>query len=410
MAEIKIYGTLLNDTAEPIVYAEQITVKETGENLLDLINNGNSVTVEGKCVLPFAGVRDDVTLEASSHSGAEGEHYYASNLKKFVHSPSGGVSLPGETAKHYISYDYNDCSNGAPDGPMTDKIYLNTTDHKLYVWNGTELVVVGGSASESEADGFLGKTQFFAAQPSTGTITGDLGKLYAEIDKLKARARLTAWQKTWLDEQESNAIKAKFTATATMTPSSTTFDGSAITSKVEVGAAYNGTAVKADYVTCPTLGSFTYNESTKKWSVNKTIALTDGIGTERVGESHTITIKYTHPTYGEMTTTKTVNFTTYIPSAIMTQASTPTAAQIAAAEKMQRLTGTHEIAFNTGDYVYFVVPMAVTISKITSSGFDVPFTKVTDSLTVPMGGKNIYMRIYRTTSKPKTSPMNVVIS
>ena len=151
MAEIKIYGTLLNDTAEPIVYAEQITVKETGENLLDLINNGNSVTVEGKCVLPFAGVRDDVTLEASSHSGAEGEHYYASNLKKFVHSPSGGVSLPGETAKHYISYDYNDCSNGAPDGPMTDKIYLNTTDHKLYVWNGTELVVVGVSASDVEA-------------------------------------------------------------------------------------------------------------------------------------------------------------------------------------------------------------------------------------------------------------------
>ena len=151
MAEIKIYGTLLNDTAEPIVYAEQITVKETGENLLDLINNGNSVTVEGKCVLPFAGVRDDVTLEASSHSGAEGEHYYASNLKKFVHSPSGGVALPDETAKHYISYDYNDCSDGAPDGPMTDKIYLNTTDHKLYVWNGTELVVVGGSAADVEA-------------------------------------------------------------------------------------------------------------------------------------------------------------------------------------------------------------------------------------------------------------------
>ena len=42
MANIKIYGTLLNDTKEPIAYASQIVDEETGKNVLELISDAAS--------------------------------------------------------------------------------------------------------------------------------------------------------------------------------------------------------------------------------------------------------------------------------------------------------------------------------------------------------------------------------
>lgn len=37
MADIKIYGTLRNDTAEPIAYASQVVDEESGRNVAELL-------------------------------------------------------------------------------------------------------------------------------------------------------------------------------------------------------------------------------------------------------------------------------------------------------------------------------------------------------------------------------------
>jgi hypothetical protein len=42
MAEIKIYGTLKNDTGEPIVYASQVTDETTGKTILELLESSGA--------------------------------------------------------------------------------------------------------------------------------------------------------------------------------------------------------------------------------------------------------------------------------------------------------------------------------------------------------------------------------
>lgn len=88
---------------------------------------------------------------------------------------------------------------------------------------------------------------------------------------------------------------------------------------------------------------------------------------------------------------KTISW--YVPSYIIGASSTPTSLDTYYT-KGSSIKGTQTVTFESITNMYLIVPTSTSISKITASGFDVPFSTVSSSTAFTINDISVNMKIY----------------
>ena len=113
-------------------------------------------------------------------------------------------------------------------------------------------------------------------------------------------------------------------------------------------------------------------------------------------------------TLGNTRTSGTVSYSCYKPTFYgMSQSSTISSVS-GLTKKASSSLGTITVTSSAGDYCYFVT--SGTINKITSSGFDVPITKQSGTITVNLNGYDVSYNVYRTTGSLIAGSNTFVVS
>lgn len=240
------------------------------------------------------------------------------------------------------------------------------------------------------------------------------------IETGSSTSELTAWQKAYLDDLEAKATADKFSASMSLSQSTKALDGQATTVTVYVTPKYDGANVDATITGSGILSGKTFTKgSDGRYSTQVSIPAPTSVEQSYV-TSFAATVKYTHPTAGQLTKsvsashTQTVNAFIFTTAAVADTEVTSNLKQYAAeADKtVSSIKGSHSIPIASGgEYVYFAFPTGnAAPSKFTSSGFDVPITSVVSNAEMAVGSTTIHYRVLRTTSKPQTSPFGITIS
>lgn len=401
MAEIKIYGTLVNDTAEAIARTTQVIDPATGKNVNELIEAAKASAKRKPWLTAFQengtnAVDLTVTEDWSSvtiplektDQGAE-----------FPSGISGGFAL-----KDYcgIAFEQNNDSDIFlfPFGHLFDDADLTGAVEFLPVIDKQNLQLYLP---------YLDYTEDFT-----------YALKFKKLLDFETGSGLTPWQKAYLEGLEKQEIAEKFSATMTLSQSQKDFDGAATTVTVYVTPKFDGSNVDAVVTgTSSNLSGKTFTKgSDGRYSTQVTINAPASVGTSSISETFSVMVKYTHPTAGQLTKSLSATHTQNIKSYILKEATDAAiindlATRFGTAWKSANsLKGTHSIPIATGgEWVFLVVPKTNNgISKVTSSGFDVPMTSVGEDVSVTKGSSTIHYMVIRTTSKPQTSPFNIVIS
>lgn len=389
MAEIAMYGTLLNDTGEPIAYSTQVKDPETGKSVNEMISEiesgGSSewLTIHfgpapnqqpdqeydwNECPIGLVGTEGYQLFQIDTNFNA------VENIGRYV-----GVRLCSDTDTYYIRFKEVVYEDESPD------VYFEPVTIR------EELLNVGFETRSGS--GYIRLTRVEESEEPTG---------------------LTPWQENYLKGLEEAEVKSKYGVTMTLSKTSQEITGESTEITVYVTPKYDGANVEA--VVVGTSGNLTGKTFTRdsqgRYVTTVTVAAPADVKNASITETFGVKVTYTHPQAGALEKTATASFVQYAYSAIVTSPSQPTSAQVLNASiRKTTLTGSQTIPFNLGDYVYFLVPSQATqIKKVTSSGFDVPMHEVIDFVTVTVGSTTITYKCMRMASKPQTSPMSVVIS
>lgn len=231
---------------------------------------------------------------------------------------------------------------------------------------------------------------------------------------------LTPWQKAYLEGLEKQEMADKFAATMTLSQTQKDFDGTATTVTVYVTPKFDGSNVDAVVTgTSSNLSGKTFTKGTDgRYSTQVTLDAPASVGDSSLVETFKVSVKYTHPTAGQLTkslsATHTLNVKSYILKSTSENISNLKAAFASAYKSANSIKGSQSITIaDGGEYVFFVVPKVVgdnNFGGVKSSGFDVPLTVVDENAGVTYGSSIVHYKVFRTTSKPQTSPFNIVIS
>lgn len=257
-----------------------------------------------------------------------------------------------------------------PDGSLSEEsVYI--CEGRVYVWTGEELrdVCHGG-----------------------GSGTG-----------------LTDWQKSYLDSLEAESMRQRFSLAVTVTPSSRELDGG-YPSMLELKAVpkFDGAVVDAE-LSCSSVSEW-LSRTNGCYADVSLIVKPDKKGLKTF--TYTVTAKYVHEGT-EIVKSASATFTLFAQCRIVQTAGTgvPDGTMIAAStQKRRQITGTYDLALEPGKYVWLCVPDGVgSISKITSSGFAVPFESPV-SVDVQLGTETVMFRCWRLSGAPQVESMNVTIN
>lgn len=240
------------------------------------------------------------------------------------------------------------------------------------------------------------------------------------VNEMIADSGLTPWQKAYLEGLEKQEMADKFTATIILSQTQKDFDGTATTVTVYVTPKFDGSNVDAVVTgTSSSLYGKTFTKgSDGRYSTQVTLNAPASVSTPSITETFSVMVKYTHPTAGQLTKSLSATHKQNIKSYILKEAMdaliiNDLATRFGTAWKSANsLKGTHSIPIASGgEWVFLVVPKTDNrISKVTSSGFDVPMTSVGEDVSVTKGSSTIHYMVIRTSSKPQSTPFNIVIS
>ena len=374
MSNILIYGTLKNDTKEPIALASQIWHEQKQKYLSELldesgIGDGYKMNAPGNCV-PFE-IINSSEIDGFSDMGLETD-----SVDRLVYDK--------ETGTVYARY------NGT----------FYTT-----LWKDKSIVC--------DTDGHF-NTGILFYEVNAGTLwmrlpeTTDTDYL-TQVNKCTGGTGtgLTPWQEQYLKGLEEQEVAAKFSASATATPSSKEIDGTDTDVVISVSPTFDGSPVEATV----TSAGLTFAKSGNAYKATAPFPKPTG-----TAGSYTKSwpVKVSYAKDGK-TMEKNLNpsFSLYAQCRILQTAGTtaPTAAEITAAtNKRRNITGSYQITITPNQYVWLCVPDGIgSVSKITSSGFAVPFEAAVN-VSVAFGTQTVNYKCYRISGAPQTSPMDVNVS
>lgn len=399
MANIKIYGTLVNDTNEAIAQTTQVKDPTTGKNVNELIE----AAAASATAKPWLNVVMGESTHLSQDDNEEAMPDVTDLLDKKFPIDSG--NFPDTTAglKDYCGLRLE----------YTENVYYLPFAHVF--------------TDESEP---VGSVDFQPIAFNGKLYRPDLNQypnshagryfIFTLIETGSSSSALTAWQKAYLDDLEAKATADKFSASMSLSQSTKSLDGQATTVTVYVTPKYDGANVDAVITGSGILSGKTFTKgSDGRYSTQVSIPAPTSVEQSYV-TSFAATVKYTHPTAGQLTKsvsashTQTVNAFIFTTAAVADTEVTSNLKQYAAeADKtVSSIKGSHSIPIASGgEYVYFAFPTGnAAPSKFTSSGFDVPITSVVSNAEMSVGSTTIHYRVIRTTSKPQTSPFDIIIA
>lgn len=223
-----------------------------------------------------------------------------------------------------------------------------------------------------------------------------------------ATAGLSPWQQKYLENLEEQEVKGKFSVSLSASPASKEIDGTATSITLTATVKYDGKPVEA---TVTGKDGLTFTGSGGTYRATATYA----VPAQKKGtylQNYGVTAAYTHEGTA-LSKDASASFTLYAQCRILQTAGTaaPAASVIAAATvKRRAITGTYDIATERGKYVWLCVPDGLTgVSKITSSGFGVPFEAAVN-VDVPFGSQTVTYRCWRVSGAPQVDKMSVVVS
>lgn len=410
MAEIKIYGTLVNDTAEAIARTTQVIDPTTGKNVNELIEAAK--TAPYKPYMAANGMDADRAPEdLLTDSGTEwidGFYAIGEDDEGFGFYPASVNSMDA----------YNKMRNYCG-------IAMEYDIGRAFYF---PFAAFAPDIDPGDEHPIIGKVKFMPVLSPQGTLVEPVlsykqgvgyGFTFNSIETGSGTG-LTAWQKAYLEGLEKQEMADKFAATMTLSQTQKDFDGTATTVTVYVTPKFDGSNVDAVVTgTSSNLSGKTFTKgSDGRYSTQVTLNAPASVSTSSITETFSVMVKYTHATAGQLTKSLSATHTQNIKSYIMKEATDAViindlATRFGTAWKSANsLKGTHSIPIATGgEWVFLAVPKAGGgISKVTSSGFDVPMTSVGEDVSVAKGSSTIHYMVIRTSSKPQSTPFNIVIS
>lgn len=401
MAEIKIYGTLVNDTAEAIAKTTQVIDPATGKNVNEMIEAAKA-SAKGK---PWLTAFQENGTNAVDLTVTEDWSSVTIPLEKtdqgaeFPSGISGGFAL-----KDYcgIAFEQNNNSDIFlfPFGHLFDDADLTGAVEFLPVIDKQNLQLYLP---------YLDYTEDFT-----------YALKFKKLLDFGSGSGLTPWQKAYLEGLEKQEMADKFAATIMLSQTQKDFDGTATTVTVYVTPKFDGSNVDAVVTgTSSNLSGKTFTKgSDGRYSTQVTLNAPTSVGEATLPTTFSVSVKYNHPTAGQLTktlsATHTQNVKSYILKSTSANISDLKSAFASAYKSANSIKGSQSIAIaDGGEYVFFIVPKVVGDSNfgdVKSSGFDVPLTVVNENAGVTYGSSTVHYKVFRTTSKPQTSPFNIVIS
>ncbi len=399
MAEINIYGTLVNDTAEAIAHTTQVIDPATGKNVNEMIEAAKA-SAKGKPWLTAMQANATTAVDLTSTTEWANVTIPLETTEQGVEFPtgiSGGLAL-----KDYcgIAFEQNDGENIFlfPFGHLYDDGDLTGAVEFLPVLNKGNLQLYMPYLDFDEDSAYVLK---FKKLEFNGSA-------------------LTPWQQSYLEGLEKQEMADKFTATMTLSQTQKDFDGTSTIVTIYVTPKFDGSNVDAVVTgTSSNLSGKTFTKgSDGRYSTQVTVNAPASVGEATLPTTFSVSVKYTHPTAGQLTktlsATHTQNVKSYILKSTSANISDLKAAFASAYKSANSIKGSQSIAIaDGGEYVFFVVPKVVgdnNFGGVKSSGFDVPLTVVNENAGVTYGSSTVHYKVFRTTSKPQTSPFNIVIS
>lgn len=410
MAEIKIYGTLVNDTAEAIARTTQVIDPATGKNVNEMIEAAK------------ASAKRKPWLTAFQANGTAAVDLTQTKDWASVTIPLAvdeqGVDFPNDKSsiklRDYCGIVFENSSSDVFFFPFS---YLYD-DSELT--GSIEFMPVLGKNLEMYRP-YMDYVELYRPYMDHVDYPGTpLPALKFKKLELGSDSGLTPWQKAYLEGLEKQEVADKFAATIMLSQTQKDFDGTATTVTVYVTPKFDGSNVDAVVTgTSSNLSGKTFTKgSDGRYSTQVTLNAPASVSTSSITETFSVMVKYTHPTAGQLTKSLSATHTQNIKSYILKEATdaiiiNDLATRFGTAWKSANsLKGTHSIPIASGgEWVFLVVPKTGNgISKVTSSGFDVPMTSVGEDVSVTKGSSTIHYMVIRTSSKPQSTPFNIVIS
>ena len=374
MSNILIYGTLKNDTKEPIALASQIWHEEKQKYLTELLEESAVSSGWKGPVVPFA-IIDSANMETFADSGVE---ITADQVQSIVYDESTHFMYARYSDAYYTSvWEGKDAACDTYGYPAQGVLFIEVNEGSLWM-----------CLTSSETD-------------------GDDREYLTQVNKCTGGSGLTPWQEQYLKGLEEQEMVAKFSASATATPSSKEIDGTDTDVVISVSPTFDGSPVEATV----TSAGLTFAKSGNAYKA--TAPFPKPTGTSGY-YTKSWPVKVTYTKDGK-TMEKNLNpsFSLYAQCRILQTAGTtaPTAAEITAAtNKRRNITGSYQITITPNQYVWLCVPEGIgSVSKITSSGFAVPFEAAVN-VSVAFGTQTVNFKCYRISGAPQTSPMDVNVS
>lgn len=263
-------------------------------------------------------------------------------------------------------------------------------------------------------------SEFRAIQAKDSISPESLGYILQRIVDLLADAGLTAWQKQYLENLEMEVIKTQFSAVVSLSESHVQFNGNDRQVTVYVSPKFNGAPVDAVVtgVSDNLAGKSFKKGSDGRYSATVTVPAPSAIRNSSLNESFTVKVQYNHPDSGMMSMEQSVTLRQYVLSHVFTsqldfEGVMPQLASFVAAAKSsaESLKGSHSVTIaEGGEYVYFLVPRAVKSIRVSSSGFEVPLSPRSLDGDISVGKSTLQYWVFRTASKPQSSPFAFDIS
>lgn len=400
MAEINIYGTLVNDTAEAIAKTTQVCDPTTGKNVNEMIEAAKA-SAKGKPWLTAFQANGTTAVDLT-----QTEDWASVTIPLEVDAQ--GVEFPNDKS----SIELRDYCGIVFENTSSDVFFFPFS----YLFDDSEL------SGSIEFMPVLGKNLEMYRPYIDYVEYGNSSLPALKFKKLElgSGSGLTPWQKAYLEGLEKQEMADKFAATMTLSQTQKDFDGTATTVTVYVTPKFDGANVDAVVTgTSSNLSGKTFTKgSDGRYSTQVTLNAPASVSTSSITETFSVMVKYTHATAGQLTKSLSATHTQNIKSYIMKEATDAViindlATRFGTAWKSANsLKGTHSIPIATGgEWVYLAVPKTGNgINKVTSSGFDVPMTNVGDDVSVTKGSSTIHYMVIRTSSKPQSTPFNIVIS
>lgn len=219
---------------------------------------------------------------------------------------------------------------------------------------------------------------------------------------------LNTWQQGYLKQKQEEEVLSKLTVAVSLSPSSgSEFTGEDVSLAVTATIKFNGVLQDVSRVTLGNQsGKVTLTKSsTGVYTGTKTLMATSAVN-GKLSYSDKLYV-----TYEGLVKEVAVNFVQYAPLKFVSGDVCEGSAISSSTMKYVKASagGSYTLNVTPDKYLFICLPPFMSLSSVKSSGFDVPLEAVV-STNVIIGNVNMGYKVYRTSGKPQSTPMSIVIA